>query len=124
MPVLHVLTSIFMFFLMVAWVWVMVLVISDLLRSDDLGGWGKALWALGIIVLPWLGVLAYLLVRGEGMSQRTVKAASDIEDMRRAYIREVAGSSTADELAKLAELQKQGVISDAEFSAVKAKLLR
>lgn len=113
-----------MFFLMVAWVWVMVLVISDLLRSDDLGGWGKALWALGIIVLPWLGVLAYLLVRGEGMSQRTVKAASDIEDMRRAYIREVAGSSTADELAKLAELQKQGVISDAEFSAVKAKLLR
>lgn len=123
MSFLNILSSIFMFFLMVAWIWVMVLVISDLLRSHDLSGWGKALWALGIIVLPWLGVLAYLLIRGEGMSQRSMKAASDMEDVRRAYIREVAGSSTADELAKLAELKEKGVISEAEFAAQKAKLL-
>lgn len=123
MSLLNILSSIFMFFLMVAWIWVMVLVISDLFRSDDLSGWGKALWALGIIVIPWLGVLAYLLLRGEGMSQRSIKAASDMEDMRRSYIREVAGPSTADELAKLAELKDKGVISEEEFLAQKAKIL-
>jgi hypothetical protein len=123
MSLLNILSSIFMFFLMVAWIWVMVLVISDLFRSDDLSGWGKALWALGIIIIPWLGVLAYLLLRGEGMSQRSIKAASDMEDMRRSYIREVAGPSTADELAKLAELKDKGVISEEEFLAQKAKIL-
>lgn len=123
MSILHTLSSIFMFFLMVAWIWVMILVISDLLRSDDLSGWGKGLWALGIIVLPWLGVLAYLLIRGEGMSRRTVQAASNMEDMRRAYIRDVAGWSTADELAKLAELKEKGILSEAEFAAQKARLL-
>ena len=123
MPFLHIFWSIFMFFLLVAWIWVLVGVISDVFRSDDLNGFAKALWVLGIIVVPWLGVLAYLLFRGDGMAERNAKAASDVEEMRRSYIRDVAGASTADELTKLAELKEKGVIDEAEFQAQKSKLL-
>ena len=102
MPLLHTFSLIFLVFLMVASIWVIVLVISDLFRSDDLSGWGKALWALGIIVIPWLGGLAYLFLHSEGMLRRSIKAAS---------------------LAKLDELKEKGVLSEAEFAVQKPKLL-
>ena len=123
MPLLHVLWSIFVFFLFVAWIWVLITVISDVFRNGELGGWGKALWVLGIIILPWLGVIIYLIVNGEGMEERNARDVAKIEDIRRAYIRDVAGPSTADELAKLAELKDKGIITDAELQAQKAKLL-
>ena len=111
------------FFLLVAWIWVLVSVISDVFRNKDLSGVAKALWVLGIIIIPWLGVLAYLIVYGDSMAERNAQAAAEIEEIRRSYIRDVAGRSTADELTKLAELKDKGVITDAEFQTQKAKLL-
>jgi len=123
MPLLHIFWSIFVFFLFIAWIWVIVGVISDVFRSDDLGGGAKALWVLGIIVVPWLGVLAYLVIRGEGMAKRNLQAAAEAEKMRHAYIRDAVGSSVAEELSKLAELKDKGVITDAELQAQKTRLL-
>lgn len=123
MPFLNMFWSIFIFFLLVAWIWVIVGVISDVLRSKDLDGLAKGLWVLGIIIVPWLGVLAYLVLRGDGMAERNAQALAEVEEAKRAYIQEVAGTSTADELAKLAELRDKGVITDAELETQKTKLL-
>ncbi len=123
MPLLNIFWSIFMFFLLVAWIWVIVGVISDVFRSKDLGGVEKALWVLGIIAIPWLGVLAYIVIRGDGMAERNAQAVADAEKMRRDYLQDVVGSSTADELTKLAELKDKGIITDAELQAQKARLL-
>ena len=123
MPLLDMIWSIFVFFLMVAWIWVIIGVVGDVFRSKDLGGVAKGVWVLFIIVIPWLGVLCYLVIRGRGMEERSVRTLADAEDVRRAYIQNIAGSSTADELSKLAELKDNGVISDAEFEAQKVKLL-
>ena len=123
MPLLDMIWSIFVFFLMVAWIWVIIGVVGDVFRSKDLGGVAKGVWVLFIIVIPWLGVLCYLVIRGRGMEERSVRTLADAEDVRRAYIQNIAGSSTADELSKLAELKDKGVISDAEFEAQKVKLL-
>jgi len=122
-PLLNIFWSIFMFFLLVAWIWVIVGVISDVFRSKDLSGLEKALWVLGIIVIPWLGVLTYIVIRGQGMAERNAQALAEVEKMRRAYVQDVAGSSTADELTKLAELKDKGIITDAELQVQKTKLL-
>jgi len=123
MPLLHVFESIFMIFLMVAWIWVIIGVIGDVFASDDLSGVAKGVWVLLVIVVPWLGVLAYLIARGEGMRERRTQAVSNMEEAQRAYIRNIAGASSADELAKLAKLKDDGVLTDAEFEAQKAKIL-
>ena len=123
MQLFDVLGSIFMFFLMVAWIWVLIGVVSDVFRSHDIGGMAKAIWMLVIILIPWLGVLAYIIIRGEGMQQRNAAILQDAAEAQRTYIQNVAGVSTADELVKLADLQEKGVISEAEFAAQKAKLL-
>jgi len=112
--------SILEVFLLVAWIWVVVAVISDVFRSNDLNGVAKALWALGVIIVPWVGVLAYLFIRGDGMAERSALAAAEV---RRAYIQDVTGPSTADELAKLAELRDKGVITEDELQVQKGKLL-
>lgn len=123
MAFLNVLGSIFMFFLLVAWIWVVISVVSDIFRSKDLSGWGKGIWMFFVIVLPWLGVLAYLIFRGDGMQERTIEAIAKANDQQRNYIQSVAGVSTADELTKLAELKEKGVLTDPEFETQKAKLL-
>ncbi|RYH07299.1 SHOCT domain-containing protein [Tropicimonas sp. IMCC6043] len=124
MPILHIFWSIFLIFLLVAWIWTLISVVSDIFASEDLSGMGKGLWMLGVIVVPWLGVLLYLVLRGDSMAARAKKAAEEIQAAQKAYIRDAAGTvSTADELAKLADLRDKGVISEEEFSAQKAKLL-
>lgn len=127
MPLFNLLWSIIVFFLFVAWIWVIIGVISDVFRSKDLNGVAKGLWVLAIIVVPWLGVLCYLIIRGEGMAERNGQAVTDAEKIRREYIQGVVGSptaaSTADELVKLADLKDKGVITDTEFEAQKARLL-
>jgi Short C-terminal domain/Phospholipase_D-nuclease N-terminal len=123
MPLIHILWSIFVFFLLVAWIWVLISVISDVLSRSDINGFQKALWVLGIIVLPWLGVIIYLLIDGDKMAERSAQAAAKVEEIRRNYIRDVAGHSVADELSKLAELREKGVITASEFDTQKAKLL-
>jgi ABC-type transport system involved in cytochrome bd biosynthesis fused ATPase/permease subunit len=110
-------------FLLVAWFWILITVIGDLFRDHQISGWGKALWVLFLIVVPFLGTLVYLIVRGEGMRERAVKEQADMRKQMDAYVRETAGGSPADELHKLSELKDKGAISDAEFDRAKAKLL-
>jgi hypothetical protein len=123
-PLLDLFWSMLLFFLFIAWIWVIISVVADVFRSDDMGGFAKALWTIFIIVVPWLGVLIYLIARGDGMAHRSMKQAAEAEQATRAYIQDAAGSSsTADELAKLAQLRDSGVISTEEFDTQKAKLL-
>jgi uncharacterized membrane protein YcjF (UPF0283 family) len=111
-------------FLLVAWFWILVTVISDLFRDHEMSGWGKAAWVLFLIVLPFLGTLIYLIARGEGMRDRAIKEQADAQKHIDSYIRQTAaGSSSVDELHKLSELKQRGDISQAEFDQAKAKLL-
>jgi len=123
MPFLDMIWSIFVFFLLIAWIWVVISVISDIFRSKDIGGLSKAIWMLFVIAIPWLGVLAYILLRGDGMQERNTQIIMDAAEKQRAYIQGMAGTSIADELSKLAKLKDKGVINDAEFEAQKARLL-
>ena len=120
---LDVVWSIFWLFLMVAWFWVMISVVSDIFRSKDLNGVSKAAWIAFVILLPWLGVLAYLVARGDKMQEHNVEAISKFEDAQRDYIRSVAAVSSADELERLAALKEKGHLTDEEFTAQKAKVL-
>jgi hypothetical protein len=125
MPLLDLFWAMLWFFLFFVWIWLLISLFSDIFRSDDLSGWGKAGWTIFIIVLPFLGVLVYLIARGKSMQERAMKQAAEQEKMARAYIQEVSGggSSAADELAKLAKLRDQGVLTSEEFNAQKAALL-
>jgi putative oligomerization/nucleic acid binding protein len=113
------------FFLWIIWILILFRVIFDIFRSHDLGGWGKALWLIFVIVLPFLGVFVYLIARGGKMTERDVRQAQAQDEAFRAYVQDAAGSGggTADELAKLADLRDKGVISDADFQQQKAKIL-
>jgi Short C-terminal domain/Phospholipase_D-nuclease N-terminal len=117
--------SMLWFFLFFIWIWLLIVIFGDIFRSDDLSGWGKALWSLFIIFLPYLGVLVYLIARGHKMQEHSMKAAQAQEAAMRQYVQNVAGSGggSADEIARLADLRDRGVISEAEFQQAKAKAL-
>jgi len=121
----QVFVDLLMFFLFVIWIWLLIVVFSDLFRSHDLSGWAKAAWVIGIIILPYVGVLLYLIVRGHKLSEHAQQAAAAQDAAAKAYIQQAAGTtpSTADELQRLADLKAQGVISDEEFETAKAKAL-
>jgi ABC-type multidrug transport system fused ATPase/permease subunit len=110
-------------FLLVAWFWILIMVIGDLFRDHETSGWAKAAWVFFLIFLPFLGVLIYLIARGDGMRERAVRQQADAREQMDTYIRETAGSSPADELHKLSDLRDKGAISDVEFERAKAKLL-
>jgi ABC-type multidrug transport system fused ATPase/permease subunit len=124
-PLLDFLLSVLWFFLFIAWLWLAFTVIFDIFRSHDLSGWGKALWVIFVIFLPFLGVFIYLIVRGGSMHERAVRQAQANQAAMDDYIRSTAATSasTADELQKLAGLRDSGTITPAEFEAQKAKLL-
>lgn len=117
--------SMLWFFLWFIWIWMLIVVFGDIFRSSDLSGWGKALWTIFVIVLPYLGVFVYLIARGHKMQERAAASARAQDAAMREYVQGVAasGGSSADEVAKLAELHGRGVISDAEFQQAKAKAL-
>jgi hypothetical protein len=115
--------SMLWFFLFFIWIWLLISVFADIFRSDDLSGWGKALWTIFVIVLPYLGVFVYLIARGKEMGMHAAHDASRREQEMRSYVQNVAGTSTAGEIERLAELQKSGQITEAEFQQAKAKLL-
>jgi ABC-type multidrug transport system fused ATPase/permease subunit len=119
----QVLLSMFWFFMFVIWIWVLIALFGDIFRSEDLSGVAKAFWVLFIVILPWLGVLVYLIARGSGMQKRAVERAQTNEAEFRQYVQQTAGGNTADEIAKLAELKNQGALTEAEFQAQKTKLL-
>ena len=118
-----ILWSIVLLFLLVAWFWVVISVLADVFRSRDMRGISKALWVLFIILIPWLGVLAYILIRGDQMQENQEQAVKQIEDAQRDYIRGVAGTSPATELEKLAALKEKGALTEEEFAAQKARVL-
>ncbi len=126
-PLLNLFLTMLYFFLFVAWIWLLIVVLSDVFRSSDISGWVKALWAIFIVILPWLGVLIYLIARGGKMHERAAQEAAAREAAFRSYVQTTASSgsaaSPADEVAKLAELHKAGTLTDAEFAAQKTKVL-
>jgi hypothetical protein len=113
----------------VLWIWLMIAVFSDIFRSHDLSGWGKALWIVLIFILPLLGVLIYLIARGHKMHEHAVTDMKAQDAAFRKYVQEAAttsgngSSSTADQLSKLADLRDRGVITPEEFDREKAKVL-
>jgi ABC-type multidrug transport system fused ATPase/permease subunit len=125
-PLLNLFWSMFIFFLWVIWIWILIMVFIDIFRSHDLSGWAKALWFLFVLFIPLIGVLVYLIARGGSMHERAVRQAQQHDAETRAYIQQAAAgapASTADQLAKLADLRDRGVISAAEFDREKAKIL-
>jgi hypothetical protein len=120
----QVLWSILWFFLFFIWFWLVIMIFADLIRSKDLSGWVKAIWALAIIFLPYLGILLYLIVRGGSMQERSVERAKADEEAFQSYVRDTAGgTSNADQLAKLADLHTSGKLDDTEYANAKAKVL-
>ena len=124
MPILDLFWTMLWFFLFFIWIWLLITIFADIFRSEMSGG-AKALWVIFVIILPFLGVLVYLISQGDKMGQRAAKQAADMEASQREYIQSVAGSGggSADELAKLAKLRDDGVLSEEEFQAQKAKML-
>ena len=111
-------------FLFVIWIWILFMIFGDIFRSDDMGGGAKALWVIFVIVLPFLGILIYLIARGGEMQERAAAQAERQKEAFDAQVRHVAGSpSGVDELAKLADLKEKGVLTEAEFQTQKARLL-
>jgi Short C-terminal domain len=120
----QVLLSMLWFFLFFIWIWLLITVFADIFRSHDLSGWAKAFWTIFVIILPFLGILVYLIARGKHMQEHAVQAAQAQDAAMREYVQSVATtSSPADEVARLADLRDRGVLSDAEFEQAKAKAL-
>jgi hypothetical protein len=110
-------------FFFVVWIWILVTILTDLFRDHELSGWAKAAWVLFLVFVPFITALVYLIARGEGMRERTIKAQAEAKQHMDAYIRQQAHSSPAEELHKLHELQEKGAISSEEFERAKEKLL-
>jgi putative oligomerization/nucleic acid binding protein/phospholipase D-like protein len=123
-PLLGAFWTILEIFLWVLWIWVLIYVFIDIFRSRDLSGWAKALWFIFVLFIPLIGVLVYLIARGDSMHERAVQEAKQEDREARRYIQDAAGApSTADQLSKLADLRERGVITADEFEREKAKIL-
>ncbi len=123
-PLLDLFWTMLWFFCFFIYIWLLIRIFSDIFRSHDMGGWAKAGWTIFVILLPFLGILVYLIARGHKMAEHDVQDATQAQEQFDAYVKNVAGSQgSADELAKLANLRDTGVITDAEFEAQKAKIL-
>ena len=119
-----VIVSMFWFMLLMAWIWMIIAILSDIFRDHKLGGGAKAMWTLFIVVIPWFGALIYILVRGNSMNERSRQAAIDQQESMRAYVQQAAGTArVSDELANLANLRDNGTISAEEYEKAKAKVL-
>lgn len=123
-PFLNVLWDILIFFAWVIFIWIAITVLIDIFRRHDLSGWGKAGWTVLIVILPWLGVLAYLIINHAGMADRRTRDAAAAQAQFDDYVRQTAGSGgAASEIEKAKKLLDDGTISQAEFDAIKAKAL-
>ncbi|MFL6141435.1 MAG: SHOCT domain-containing protein [Labedaea sp.] len=119
--------SIFWFMLLFAWIWMLIMILTDVFRDHELSGWGKALWTLFLIFIPWLGALVYLIARGGAMQERAIThEARNMSGLNRYMQATTAASSapsTADELGKLVDLRDRGAISPEDYDLAKAKVL-
>ena len=118
--------SMLWWFLFIIWIWLLIVVFGDIFRSPDLSGWAKAIWTIFVIIVPYLGVFVYLIARGGKMQEHNMQAAAQQDAAMRQYVQSVtatSGGGPADEIARLAQLRDQGVLSEAEFQQAKAKAL-
>jgi hypothetical protein len=118
-------TAIWVFFLTM-FIWVFIAVVSDLFRDHELSGVAKAIWLVGLVVFPLLGPLAYMIVRGRGMAERAAAQQRMANEQLAGYIRATAsetGDGPVDDLERLAGLRRNGIIDDAEFEAMKARIV-
>jgi hypothetical protein len=124
-PLLGVFWTMLWFFLFFIWIWLLITIFADIFRNHEMSGVVKTLWVIFVIVLPFLGILLYLIFNGKGMQDRGMRQAAKQQEEFRGYVQEVAAdtASPADQLAKLAELKDKGVLTDAEFEAQKSKVL-
>jgi hypothetical protein len=114
------LLDVFSIFMFVLWFWLLIMVIGDLFRRHDISGWGKALWVIVLVVIPYLAVLIYLISQSRGMAERSAQRAQQARD----ELRHVVGFSVADEIEKLERLRGAGTISNDEYARVRARLLQ
>jgi hypothetical protein len=119
--------SVFWFMLLFAWIALVIRILADIFRDDELGGGAKALWTIFVVLVPWLGVLVYLIARGGSMNERAMKDAQAADAQMRAYVQDAAGttggSNVSSELKELAALRDSGELSPADYEAAKAKVL-
>ena len=122
-PFMDVLWSMVIFFLFVIWIWILITVFADICRRRDIGGGMKAVWIIFVILLPYLGVFIYLIAEGHHMAERNAEQMSAVKAQQDDYIKSVAGSSAADQIAQAKSLLDSGAITQAEFDGLKAKAL-
>jgi hypothetical protein len=123
-PFLNIFWTMLIFFAWVAWIWIVVTVLIDLFRRHDMSGWGKAAWTLLVILLPFVGVLSYLIVNSGGMAERSNKEATDAQAQVDDYIRQTAGGNgAATEIERGKQLLDSGAINQAEFDSIKKRAL-
>ena len=121
-PFLDVLWTMFIFFLFIIWIWILITVFADVFRRKDIGGGMKAIWIIFVILLPYLGVLVYLIANHDGMADRNIQQVQKQQEATDAYIKSVAGGAAA-EIEKAKGLLDSGAITQAEFDSIKAKAL-
>ena len=124
-PFMDILWTLIIFFSWVIWIWIMIVILTDVFRRKDIGGWAKAAWVVFLIVLPFIGALIYLIAQHDGMSERQAKEVQQTQQQADSYIREVAGTGNgaAGEIERAKGLLDSGAITQAEFDALKAKAL-
>jgi hypothetical protein len=123
-PFMDVLWSMIIFFFWVIWIWIVITVLVDIFRRHDIGGWAKAAWVVFVVILPWLGVLVYLIAQHDGMRERSMKQAQAQRREFDDYVRDTAGGGgSAADIAKAKELLDSGAITQQEFETLKAKAL-
>jgi hypothetical protein len=124
-PFLDILWTTLIFFAWVIFIWIAITVLIDVFRRHDLSGWGKAGWTIFIVLIPWIGVLVYLIVNHDGMTERKIKDAQTQRAQFDEYVRATAGSGggAASEIEKAKQLLDSGAITQAEFDSIKTKAL-
>jgi hypothetical protein len=124
-PFLNILWTMIIFFAWVIWIWMMIIILTDVFRRRDISGWAKAAWCVFLIVFPFLGALVYLIANHDGMAERNVKQSQAAQAQFDDYVKSVAKESggPASEIEKAKNLLDSGAIDQAEFDALKARAL-
>jgi len=124
-PFMGVLWSMIIFFAWVAWIWILIMILTDVFRRHDIGGWTKALWTIFLVVIPFLGVLVYLIAQHDGMTERQQKQQQAAQSQFDDYVRNAAGTGggAASEIEKAQQLLQSGAINQAEFETLKSQAL-
>jgi hypothetical protein len=119
------LLALFEFFLLFAWIMCLFWVLGDIFRSSDMGGGAKTIWIIFVIIIPWLGILVYVIARGKGMQERQLEQAKAMQAAQSDYIKSVAGTggSATDQISSAKSLLDSGAITQEEFNALKVKAL-